>query len=156
MLKRLYSLVMDSVPRFLRRQDLPEQAEGRQQLPGRGMMALYSALGLLRCLDGNPTGPDRKRRRLEDGEVVLLGGKDLLSELPEECICEILGFLTPEDTWPSLACLSKGVSRAPAVVPVLLSACPEERQLSAMLAFAETSGCPAAVSLVGPPARGEW
>lgn len=73
---------------------------------------------------------------------------DSLSALPEECLCEIVSYLEKKDIWPAVAFLSKKLSRAPGLVPVLLEACPSSDVFQAYLSFAETADCHSSCSLV--------
>lgn len=73
---------------------------------------------------------------------------DSFSALPEECLCEIVSYLDKKDIWPAVAFLSKKLSRAPGLVPVLLEACPSSDVFQAYLSFAETADCHSSCSLV--------
>jgi hypothetical protein len=50
-----------------------------------------------------------------------------LSALPGECLREVASFLPASDLWPAFTLVSKRVSCRPAVLPLLMAACPRTR-----------------------------
>ena len=62
---------------------------------------------------------------------------DRLSQLPDECIREIVSFLGPQDLWPTCAIISMPFSCNAHVAAAVIEACPKASKLKANFFYSE-------------------
>jgi len=78
-------------------------------------------------------GVSKKRRQTPQPATLL---PDRLSQLPDECLREIVSFLAPENLWPTCAIISLSFSCNAHVAAAVLDACPKASKIKAILFYA--------------------